>query len=402
MSSEVNHAGRSHALLSASGSHRWINCPASPLLEERFPEQESSPYAEQGTLAHELAEIMLKVDLRIITLPKYRMQLTELKKNKHWYDNILEDVKPYVDYVKQQFQEAKRKDPFAKILIEQKFDLSKYVEGGFGTSDCAIVHSGKIEVIDLKFGEGQLVTAKENPQLKYYALGILDQLYDHDGIYVTMTIVQPRMDNVQSWGMPSAFLRKWGEEVLKPKAIEAHSGEGEQKPGDWCHYCKVRPKCRALHDKAMEVVKVDFEDPKLINDKELFKVYQEADSITKWLSAVKAVVLKEALDGKKWPGYKLVEGRSNRVFKDEAKVVEALEENLFEADQFTNSKLKGLGDLEKLLGKKGFETILGKHIHKPPGAPTLVADTDNRPIFGLGQIEKDFAEPLEEDHSDLF
>lgn len=404
MSTNVNHAERSHALLSASGSHRWINCPASPLLEENFPEQEPSPYAEQGTLAHELAEIMLKVDLKIITLTEYKNQLTELKKNKHWYDTIMEDVKPYVDYVKQQFKEAKRKDPFAKILIEQKFDLTKYVYGGFGTSDCAIVHSGTIEIIDLKFGAGQLVSAKDNSQLMYYALGILTQLFDHDGLQIKMTIVQPRMDNIQTESMPSFFLRKWGEEVLKVKALEAHSGEGEQKAGDWCQYCRAKPKCRALHDKAIEITKKDFadlEDPRLISDDELINAFKEADFIKKWLEAVKSTVLKDLLDGKKYKGYKVVEGRSNRVFKDETKVLEALEENLYEQKDFCNIKLKGLGDLEKLLGRKGFDSILGDLIHKPAGAPTVVPESDKRPIFGIGQIEKDFAEPIEEDYSDL-
>lgn len=392
------HAERAHALLSASGSERWINCPASPRLEEHFPE-ESSVYADEGTLAHELAEIMLKVDLKLITMQAYKKELEVLKAHKLYDDSLLDPIMEYVNYVKQQYQEAKRIDPKATILIEQKFDLTKYVADGFGTSDCAILAAGKLEVIDLKFGAGKLVSAKDNTQLKYYALGVLEQLTTSDGYYVTMTIVQPRMSNISSDGMPSAFLRKWGEEVLKPKALEAYSGDGAQVPGDWCQFCKARPRCKALHDMAMGQAKRDFDeidDPKLIGDKELLILYKNADFISKFLSDVKALVLKEALEGKKWDGFKLVEGRSNRVITDEEKVKEILEAELYEPEEFLNTKLKGLGDLEKLLKKSGFEKLLGHLVEKPAGAPTLAPEDDKREPYGVSKAAKDF-EVLEDD-----
>lgn len=409
MKTEINHAERSHALLSASGSERWIACPASPRLEENFPE-ETSDFAQEGTLAHEFAEIMLRVDLKLMPMAEYKKKLTDLKKSPRYYDGIQEDVKPYVDYVKQQFTVAKREDPFAKLLIEQKFDLTKYVEGGFGTSDAAIMHSGHIEIIDLKFGKGKLVSAENNSQLKYYALGVLEHLSQTDGWYIKMTIVQPRMSNIQSAGMPSKFLRDWGEKVLKPKAIEAYSGDGKAVAGDHCQFCKARPKCRALYDLGLEMAKRDFEeilDPRLINDAELLDIYGKADFISKWLSDVKSLVLKEAVAGKKWPGMKLVEGRSIRVWKDESKAISILEENLYEPNEYLNSKLKGLGDLEKLLKKANFEKLLGSLTFKPPGAPTLVAEDDKREEYGTSQAKKDFDDgyvPEKEivDHSDLF
>lgn len=407
MQSEVNHAERAHALLSASGSDRWLNCPASARLEEGFPEETSS-FAEEGTLAHELAEIMLKLDLKLMPMAAYKKQYAELKKSKHYYAGMDDEVMIYVNFVKQQFTEAKRIDKDAKILIEQKFDLTKYVEGGFGTSDCAIYYAGQIEVIDLKFGKGKLVSAKDNTQLMYYALGILEQLSKTDGLYVRMTIVQPRMNNIQSAGMPSKFLRDWGEDVLKPKALEAFSGEGEQKAGDWCQFCKVRAKCRALYDMGLEMAKRDFDeilDPGLINDDELLEIYGKADFITKWLADVKATVLKQAVNGKKWPGMKLVEGRSSRVWSDEKKVVRVLEDNLFEPEDYLNQKLKGLGDLEKLLGKASFNSILGPLTIKPPGSPTLADENDKRPEWSKSQAEKDYAEDFEDfevDNSDLF
>lgn len=405
MAKEVNHAERSHALLSASGSHRWINCPASPRLEENFPEETSS-YAEEGTLAHEFAELILKVDLKLMPMAYYRQQADKLRKHSSYYSGMEEDIKPYTDYVKQQFTAAKRVDKNAKLLIEQKFDLTRYVENGFGTSDCAIIYSGIVEVIDLKFGKGLQVEAAHNTQLKYYGLGVLETLPDKGESIKTvkLTIAQPRLDNISSWPIPAKFLSQWAEEVLKPKAIEAYTGEGEQVAGDWCQFCKARPKCRALHDLTLEAIRRDYDellDPRLIDDQELIELYKKSDFITKFLVDVKGTVLKEALSGKKWQGYKLVEGRSNRQWVDESKAISKLEENLYMPTEYLNQKLKGLGDLEKLLGKAGFREHLEPLTHKPPGAPTLVNEDDKRPEWAENQAKRDFAEPIEEDFDDL-
>jgi len=397
----VSHEERAHALLSASGSERWINCPASPRLEEGFPE-ETSVYAREGTLAHELAEIMLKVDLKKMTMAKYREELEVLKKHELYSDDLLDPIMDYVNYVKQQYAEAKRIDPAALILIENKFDLRNYVEMGFGTSDCTIAYSGHIEVIDLKFGAGKEVKATNNSQLMYYGLGALESLGAmakrlHN---VKLTIVQPRMSNIDTWETTLVDLRKWGEEVLRPKAIEAYRGDGPQVPGDWCQFCKVRPRCKALHDLAMENVRRDFEeqdDPRLINDDELLTLYENADFITKFLTDVKATVLKEALAGKKWEGYKLVEGKSNRQITDEAQALLILKGELYTTDEIANVKIKGLGDLEKLLKKAGFNSLLGHLVVKPAGAPTLVDENDKRELYGVSRIAQDFAEIEDDD-----
>jgi hypothetical protein len=401
LKAENNHSERAHALLSASGSDRWINCPASPRLEEHF-EEETSVYAEEGTLAHEIAELMLKVDLKLIPMGDYRRQLEVLKKHQLYKDELIDPIMEYVTYVKQQFAEAKRIDKGALILIEQKFDLTRYVQDGFGTSDCAIIYDGNIEVIDLKFGAGKEVKAEHNTQFKYYALGVLESL---GGLAETihkckLTAVQPRMSNISSWSIPTKFLRQWGEEVLKPKAAEAYKGDGEQKAGDWCQFCKARAKCKALHDMGMEIVRRDFEehdDPRLVNDEQLLIMYQNADFIKKFLEDVKSVVLKEAVAGKQWPGFKLVEGKSNRVITDDDKVKEILKAELYEPEEFLNSKLKGLGDLEKLLKKAGFDKLLGHLVVKPKGAPTLVGENDKRELYGASRIAQDFAEIEDDD-----
>jgi len=404
MSTEIKHSERAHARLSASGSDRWMNCPASPTLEEAFPD-ETSVYAEEGTLAHEMGERMLKVDLKLMKMGDYRQQIEELRKHPLYHSDMEDPIMQYVTYVKEQFAEAKRLDPKAKILIEQKFSLEKYVKGGFGTGDTAVVFARQIEIIDLKFGAGKEVKAVHNSQLKYYGLGVLESLgKEADNIdMVKLTIVQPRMSNISSWSIPKKFLVKWGEDVLRPKAIEAAEGFGEAKAGDWCQFCKARAKCRALYDLGMEIAKQDFDikmDPRLLNDEELFEAYQKADFIKKWLEDVKTTVLREAVEGKKWPGHKLVESSSNRQWRDETKVVEVLEENLYFPEQFLNTKLKGLGDLEKLLKKANFDKLLGPLTYKPPGQPTLVDEEDKREEYGKAQAEKDFAEPYE-DYADF-
>lgn len=405
MKKETAHAERAHAVLSASGSEMWLKCPPSARLQEHLPE-ETSVYALEGTLAHEMAELMLKVDLRLIAMNQYRTEIEAFRKHELYKAEFEEPIMEYVTYVKQQYQEAKRIDPKAIILIEKKFSLEKYVRDGFGTSDNAIVFARQAEVIDLKFGAGKEVKAEHNTQLKYYALGVLESLGERakDIDSVKLTIVQPRMNNISSWSIPTKFLIKWAEDVLRPGAVKAYAGEGEQTPGDWCQFCKVRPKCKALYNLAMDQVRRDFEeqdDPRLINDDEFVTLYQNADFIKKFLEDVKTVALKEALAGKQWPGLKLVAGKSNRVITDEQKVKQILLGELYENDDFLNVKLKGIGELETLLKKKGFEELLGHLVIKPTGAPTLVYENDKRELYGVAQIQKDFEVLPDDDEDDL-
>lgn len=398
MTEVQKHSERAHAVLSASGSERWINCPASALLEKDLPE-ETSVFAEEGTLAHEFAELMLRLDLRLMPMAEYRQKIEELKKHRLYYIDIMDDVMPYVQYVKDQLKAAQVYNPKAYVLLEQKFSLEKYVEGGFGTADCILVGGEVLEVIDLKFGKGKTVSAIDNPQEKYYGLGVLSNKAIMNPTLrknlktVKLTIVQPRLDNISSFELSVDDLLEWGEKVLRPKALEAMSEGAEQKAGDWCQFCKVRPKCRKLYDHGMEIAKQDFDvilDPRLLTDAEILEAYKSADFITKWLSDVKALVLKEALNGKDWEGYKLVEGKSNRTWKNEELVIQELEMDFYEPEEFMNSKLKGLGDLEKLLGKAKFNSLLGGLIIKPAGAPTLVDVNDRRPAYGISQAKNDF------------
>ena len=400
MSTEIKHSERAHARLSASGSTRWINCPASPALEEGIPE-ETSCYAEEGTLAHELSEAILCLDLGFMAMPLYKKKIEAIKADKYYCQEMWDEVAKYVTYVKEQFKEAKRQDKNAKILIEEKLDLTEWIPEGFGTSDVIIICNQGIEVIDLKYGKGKAVYAESNTQLMTYGRGAMKVAEKTCSFAkVSLTIVQPRLDNISRWSLSTKELREWSEKVLKVKALETENPDAKAVAGDWCQYCKARAKCRALYDLGMEIAKQDFEvitDPRLLNDEELLAAYESADFIAKWLGDVKATVLKEALSGKKWDGYKLVEGKSNRQFISEEKVVEALEAQLYGPKDYLNFKLKGLGDLEKLLGKKDFFNVLDPLLVKPKGAPTLVSEDDKREEFGKSLVNDAF-EKLEEEY----
>jgi len=358
---EVNHSERVHALLSASGASRWINCTPSPRLEEGFA-NESSSFAEEGTLAHEVAEILLKERIGLISEVEYINALVILQKSKYYSKEMLEYCYQHIDYVLEQFAEAKRKTPDAILLIEQKVDITHLIEEGFGTCDVIIIADGTLEVIDLKYGLGVRVSAEDNSQLKLYGSGALEA-YDlmYDIHTVKLTITQPRMDSISSWEISAEDLRQWGEEVVKPKAQIAYAGEGEQVTGEWCKFCKASPRCKAQADKALELAKLDFAEPMLLTDAQLIEVYGQSPQVTKWLAAVTDYIFKEAMNGKKWEGYKLVDGQNRRGWTDEEKVKEILllEEGYKPAEIYNDPKLKGIGDIEKLVGKKEFPTLLG-------------------------------------------
>ena len=392
---EVNHSERAHALLSASGASRWLNCTPSPRLEEGFA-NESSSFAEEGTLAHEFAELFLRADSGLIEGSDAIEELLPLKESEYYSQEMEDFVQVHVDYVLEQFAEAKRKTPDAILLIEQKVDITHLIENGFGTCDVIIIADGTLEVIDLKYGLGVRVSAEDNPQLKLYGSGALEAynlMYDIHT--VKLTITQPRMDSISSWEISAEDLRQWGEEVVKPKAQIAYAGEGEQVTGDWCKFCKASPRCKAQADKALELAKLDFADPMLLTDAQLIEVYAQSPQVTKWLSAVTDYIFKEAMNGKKWDGYKLVDGQNRRGWTDESKAASILYDKGFADDDFYNEpKLKGIGDIEKLVGKKVFPTLLGDVVTFKKTAPSLVPESDKRPALGIDQAKADFADDL--------
>ena len=394
MKKEINHTERAHALLSASGASRWIACTPSPRLEENF-ENKSSSFAEEGTLAHEFAELFLRI-YQGLNSTKAVTQLIKLQESKFYTIDMEGLVQRHVDYVIEQFTAAKRLTPDAVLLIEKKVDITHLIEEGFGTCDVIIIADGTMEVIDLKYGMGIRVSAEDNSQLKLYASGALEEyemLYDIHT--VRLTITQPRMDSISSWEISTEDLIKWGQEVVKPKALEAYEGAGEQVVGEHCHFCRAAPKCKAQLELAKATAQKAFTDDEvqLISDEELIDMYAKIPLIKKWFDKVTDHLYQEALDGKKWEGYKLVDGQSRRGWLDEQAAANILSTDYCE-EQYATTKLKGIGDIEKLVGKKEFPVLLGEVVGFKKTAPSLVPESDKRPALGVEQAKMDYSEDL--------
>jgi hypothetical protein len=370
-----------HAILSASAAHRWMNCTPSARLELEFDDN-SGEAAAEGTAAHALCEHKLRRALKMRS-----------KKPVSKYDSDEMDAYTdgYVEFVLEIIGQAKQscKDPL--VLIEQRLDFSRYVPDGFGTCDCVIIADGTLHIIDFKYGQGVLVNAEDNPQMKLYALGALELF---DGIYdisnVAMSIYQPRRENVSTHTAPKESLYQWAEDTLKPTAELAFSGCGEYRPGEWCQFCRAAVKCRARAEARLKLAAFEFVLPPLLSDEEIAEVLSKLDDLTSWANAIKEYALQTALNGKEWPGFKLAEGRSNRKYADEEAVAEAAKAAGYR-DIYRQSLIT-ITEMEKLMGKSKFNEILGGLVIKPPGKPTLVPLSDKRPAMNTSTAKNDFTE----------
>ncbi len=368
-----------HSILPPSGAHRWYHCTPSARLEQNYENTESEA-SKEGTAAHALCEHKLKKALHM----RSRRPVSDYDS-----DEMEECSDAYVDFVMEQYEKAKQtcKDPI--VLIEQHLDFSCYVPEGFGTGDCIIVSDDKLHIVDFKYGQGVLVEAEDNPQMKLYALGALvlyDALYDIKE--VSMTIFQPRRENISTWTISVDDLKAWAENDLKPRAQMAYNGEGEYLPGEWCTFCKAAVKCRARAEEKLKLAKLEFKAPPLLTDDEIEEVLVILPDLTKWANEVAAYATDEALNhGKVWEKFKIVEGRSVRKFKDEDAVAEAAKAAGY-TDIFRQSLIT-LTEMQKLMGKDTFEKVMGNLIYKAPGKPTLVPRTDKRPeINGINEFDE--------------
>lgn len=331
-----------HAILSASSSHRWLNCNPSARLEQEFADRETDAAAE-GTAAHALCEHKLRRALKMRS-----------KKPISPYDCDEMDAytDAYVEFVMEALAEAKQecKDPL--VLIEQKLDFSCYVPDGFGTGDCLIVADKLLHIIDFKYGQGVLVDAEQNPQMMLYALGALrlfDSLYDITE--VSMSIFQPRRENVSTWTISVDDLLDWAENTLKPKAELAFKGEGEYTPGSWCQFCKAAVKCRARAEAKLQLARYEFAMPPLLSDEEIEDILLKLDDLTKWANEITAYAQDAAVNhGKVWRGFKLVESRTNRRYTDEQAVAQAA--NAAGYHDIYKKSLIPITEMERLMGKK--------------------------------------------------
>lgn len=393
---QQKHSTRAHALLSASGAGRWLNCTPSAKLEDEYGERKTSVYAQEGTLAHELSELYLRQDtLNAITDQEFESSLESIMENELFNEEMLDVVPIYTDYCSAQLAEAKTANPLAVMEIEQKLDLTEYVPESFGTADCVIINDNLMEVIDLKYGKGVPVYADWNKQLMLYALGALRK-YDtmYDITEVRMTIVQPRINNISSWQISVTELLKWAEEDLRPKADLAFRGDGELNAGDWCRFCAVCNQCRKLYEQQFEIAKHEFAKPELLTDDEIADIIKRAPVLVEWANSITEYAKTKALnENRQWPGFKLVEGLSRRTWLDEDKAINAILARCPELseDEVFNTKLKPITSIEKLIGKTRFAKLLADVVVKPQGKPTLVPIEDKRPAIGYSQAQIDFA-----------
>lgn len=370
-----------HAVLGASKAHQWLACPPSVRFEERFPAPESSEAAEEGRVAHKLAEHHLAkaLEYKKLTTP------ASFRKDPLYRPAMEEHVEAYCDAVMEVVNGLRQKNVVPAVYLEQELDLSTIIPEGFGTADCIVIADGKIHVFDFKYGRGVPVEAEENPQLKLYALGVIqefDCLYDISA--AVLHIVQPRLGSITEWEVSREVLEKWGQYVVRPIAEKAFNGDGEFCAGeDQCRFCNAKNACRAYNNYMLDQAKERFNElgderlPNELSPEEIAKLLGSVEAIKRWANSVAEYAQDQAINhGVHWPGYKLVEGMSRRKITEEEKVITILDDKGFTTDKIC--KLKGITDLEDLVGAKMLNDLIGDYIVKPPGKPTLVPESDKR------------------------
>lgn len=377
---EIKHAEREHALLSASGAHRWLVCTPSARLEEQFPDT-TSDYAREGTLAHEIAELKLRKQFtEPMSQSTYSRRLNKFKKHELYQEEMLKHTDTYLDYLRE-ITIGMDVQPY--VAIERQIDFSQVVPEGFGTVDCLIIGGDTLYITDFKYGKGVPVSAEDNPQMKLYALGAY---FAYSFLYpiklVKLAIVQPRLDSISEWKISAKDLLAWGEKI-KPIAAKAFAGEGEFVPGEHCKFCRAKAQCRARAEMYTALSDFGMKKPPLLTNEEVGKVLKQAQDLEAWVKALKEYALSACLEGEEIPGWKAVEGRSTRVYKDIDQAFKHLAKNgidealLYERVPLTVAKL------EKALGKKEFTSLLVEKglVEKTPGKPTIAPVSDKRPAI---------------------
>lgn len=370
-----------HALLSASGSSRWLECPPSARLELQFPKRTSS-YAEEGTAAHELCELSARYWLKEISEVEYENRLAELAKGEYYNAEMQECAVDYGRYISETVAEIRADCPDAIVELEVKaLDFSDWAPEGFGTGDCVIVADDVLEIIDFKYGKGVRVEAKDNSQMKLYALGAI-KLYG--GLYninrIKMSIIQPRISREPSTDEISVDeLMDWAENYVKPRAALAFAGEGEFNPSEkTCRFCRAKAQCKARSEKNLALFD---EMPDTITASDAGKILERAGDIKAWLTDLENLVLEKLFEGEKVEGWKIVEGKSSRKYTDETKVAEAMIAAGYDENKLYERSVIGITAMEKTFGKKEVGKVLKDLIYKPAGKPTLARADDKRPEY---------------------
>lgn len=373
----------SHALLSPSSAHRWMNCPLAPRLEATLPEKPSE-YAREGTVAHSVCEITAKKKFKKVKAAEYNRVIKKLKTDASWDDEMLHTAETYVEHLTERAMEFAN-EPY--IAFEVKVDISDYVPEAFGRCDCVMFGGDTLIITDYKHGEGVPVSPDENPQLMLYALGALKLYKPLFGVAlkkVAVYIDQPRIGAYDGWTCTVDELLAWGESV-KPKAQMAFMGFGEYHAGDWCRFCRANGICKAQAEQqigAFDDFSAAVGNPTaLLSPSEMGEVLKRGETLVSWYETVREKALESLLNGEKIPGYKVVEGRSTRCWTDQDKALDKLQESGVDRAVIYDSVPKTLAQLEKLLGTARFKELVGEFVTKPQGKPTLALETDSRKEF---------------------
>lgn len=378
-----------HALLSASSAERWLHCTRAPRLEETLPDT-GSTYAREGSVAHALAELKARKKFtEPMTTRTFSRRHEKIAADADYTGEMEEYTDQYIDALT---EEAMRYASPPVVALEVRVDYSDYAPEGFGTADCVMVGGDCLTVCDFKYGKGVSVSAVENAQTKLYALGAL-KLYG--GFYgeqiqrIRLRIIQPRAGGGDSWELSRQELERWGRETVIPQAAAAYAGTGEFNPGPWCRFCQAKAQCRTRSAGYLALEAFGKRDPSergedgqpLLSDAEVGEILCRAEDLASWVKDLQDYALTACLAGREIPGYKAVEGRSNRGWKDQDKALKILRANGFPREVLCDVVPKSLSQLEKLVGKKPFAALVGELIDKPVGKPTLAPVSDKRPAY---------------------
>lgn len=371
-----------HALLSPSKAKQWLACPPSARLSAKFSErfgEQSSEYAAEGTKAHALSELKLRLELGELNKFSFNAQKKALGEILSEMDRYTDN---YVDVVLERYYQAKKICPDAKLFVEQRLDMSDWIPGCFGTADACVVSDTILEVMDLKYGKGVPVNAVENPQARCYGLGAVHEFGDIYGFtHVRNTIIQPRLDSVTEEVLSKDELLAWGEEI-KPIAQLAWKGEGTFSPGDNCRFCAAKAVCKARAYQSFDLLTACLDTPDVLPDEVIPGILKVADTCEQWIKDVRAYALNQALLGQEWPGYKLVKGkRPSRAFRNDEEAEQQLIRAGYTPEQYMETKMKTVAQVEKLLGKRAFDALMGNLVVQGEGRLTLVPEDDKRTEF---------------------
>ena len=387
MTAVSDHSARAHALLSASSSARWLACPPSAIAAKAYQNQDTE-YTREGTLAHEVAELVAR--------ERQADRYPDLISYFAWPDGtdqeMVECAHGYADYIEEQTRSVD-----AAVLLEQRVDFSPWVPEGFGTADCIIIQGGTMDVIDYKYGKGVAVSAEDNPQMKLYGLGALNDFgFACEVTTVRMHIYQPRMNNISVYELPVAELLSWAEKTVKPTAAKAAKGKGAYKEGEHCRFCPHAGRCRKLTKACTEYVRTYTGrlGVKVLAPYEVADILAMEPMITLWLKRVKAQAMDTLIQGGEIPGYKVVEGKmGNRKWSDELAVAEKLKAEGYSLEDYTETKLLSPAALDKAIGKKKTAELLADLVTRTPGSPVIAPETDKRPAYNrVAEAVKDFEE----------